>query len=244
MLVATSAFAQAPSEDKQPEAVVSEPARPTTEPAAEPASTDGRPAEKAETEDRPPVDAAPPALAPTPASAIVEPTAKPQPIPEVDVVLAETRRLLAASTPKVRLTPGDRTAMTAYYNAASQPIWVSRDGLSKRGASVLAEIARADDWGLEAAAFDLPTIPKAGATTDELAGAELQISRAVLLYARHARGGRVDPSTISTHKTHRGKRCMRQIINRPPQRVDALAPPPSPAKIAAISAIIARLWPR
>ena len=60
----------------------------------------------------------------------------------------------------------------------------------------MAEIAKADDWGLEARAFDLPQLP-AGAPLAALADAEVKLSLAVLKYARYARGGRLDPAQLS-----------------------------------------------
>ncbi len=59
------------------------------------------------------------------------------------------------------------------------------------------EIRSADDWGLDASAFSLPGNPAAGARPETLADAELKLSAAVLKYARHARGGRLDPPSLS-----------------------------------------------
>jgi murein L,D-transpeptidase YcbB/YkuD len=64
---------------------------------------------------------------------------------------------------------------------------------------VIDEINRADDWGLDAAAFDIPELPAAGGMplpARQLADAEIGLSLAVMKYARYARGGRIeDPAT-------------------------------------------------
>ena len=63
----------------------------------------------------------------------------------------------------------------------------------------MAEIAKADDWGLAACAFELPQLAQGEAAPAALAGAEIKLGLAVLKYARHARGGRIDPSQLSKH---------------------------------------------
>ena len=113
-----------------------------------------------------------------------------------DTIVAEARRLLSA--PQRGAAPEDRAALAAFYEAAGQPVWTSREGLSTRGAAAIAELGRAADWGLEAAAFDTGAAPAPGAVAEELAAAEVRIGLAVLRYARHARGGRIpDPSALS-----------------------------------------------
>jgi murein L,D-transpeptidase YcbB/YkuD len=60
----------------------------------------------------------------------------------------------------------------------------------------MAEIARADDWGLVAKAFSLPVL-SAAPSEAALADAEIKLGVAVLKYARYARGGRLEPSQVS-----------------------------------------------
>jgi murein L,D-transpeptidase YcbB/YkuD len=60
---------------------------------------------------------------------------------------------------------------------------------------VIAEIKKANDWGLDASAFVLPDATGT-LSEDNAAEAELKLSIAALTYARHARGGRItDPAT-------------------------------------------------
>ena len=63
--------------------------------------------------------------------------------------------------------------------------------------AVIDEIGHADDWGLSAAAFQLPPAGDLTDKTEEQADAEIKLALGVLKYARHARGGRANPSSVS-----------------------------------------------
>ncbi len=92
----------------------------------------------------------------------------------------------------------DVSGMTAFYTQTKgQPVWTSKDGFTANAKKAANEIRDADDWGLDASAFHLPADPDANASPETLAEAELKLSLAVLKYARHARGGRLDPPSIS-----------------------------------------------
>ncbi len=96
----------------------------------------------------------------------------------------------------------DRAALIKFYEARRyEPVWVAPSGLSPAGAAVVAEIAKADDWGLDASALRPSALPETSSelTPANRADAEVQISLAVLRYARHARGGRVDPTSLSKY---------------------------------------------
>ena len=101
---------------------------------------------------------------------------------------------------------GDMTAAAAIYDKRSrQPLWVTQTGFSKRAEALIAEIRKADDFGLKASNFALPELPTPTETgvklsTEQLAEAEAKLSIAALKYARHARGGRIpDPSVLSKY---------------------------------------------
>jgi murein L,D-transpeptidase YcbB/YkuD len=119
---------------------------------------------------------------------------------ETDPIVIEARRLTGELGNRTAGAAQDRAAVAAFYaEGTPAPIWTSRDGLSARGRAVVEEIGRAADWGLDPAAFDLGAAPASGASTSELAAAEVRISQAVLTYARHARGGRIDPTSLSAN---------------------------------------------
>jgi murein L,D-transpeptidase YcbB/YkuD len=81
------------------------------------------------------------------------------------------------------------------------PLWVDEKGLTDRGKAVMAEIEKADEYGLRASDYALPSPDSFNASdanaTDWLADAEIRISYAALDYARDARGGRIEPERIS-----------------------------------------------
>ena len=141
----------------------------------------------------PPASAQEPAPPVSPGSVIAE---QPAP-PPVDPLLAEVRRQLAAST-RNTADGADRSALQAFYaERTGELVWVDATGLTPRARDAAAEIGKAEDWGLSAAAFELPKVAAAGTTPAALADAEIKLGLAVLKYARHARGGRVDPLQIS-----------------------------------------------
>ncbi len=99
----------------------------------------------------------------------------------------------------------DQEALKAFYEAGDfAPVWVGDNGLNAKAKAAIAEIRKADDWGLDAGAFALPDdarASQASANPESLADTEVTLSLAVLKYARHARGGRImDPAgTLSSY---------------------------------------------
>jgi L,D-transpeptidase YcbB len=94
----------------------------------------------------------------------------------------------------------DRDAAVKFYEARQgEPLWVTAEGLTPRAQAVSAFIAAADDWGLSASAFKLPET-KIAASADiaraDLADVDVSLTVAALKYARHARGGRMDPTQL------------------------------------------------
>ncbi|HJU32415.1 MAG TPA: L,D-transpeptidase family protein [Hyphomicrobiaceae bacterium] len=134
-----------------------------------------------------PSEAAPPQAAAAP------------PAPPVDPLLAEVRRQLAEPA-RGAVDRTDRAALAAFYSERNDPLlWVSAEGFTPRAEQAIAEIRKADDWGLSASAFELPNAVPRGSDPAVLAAAEIKLGLAVLKYARHARGGRLDPAAISRH---------------------------------------------
>jgi murein L,D-transpeptidase YcbB/YkuD len=198
---AVPAWAQTTTEaaTQKPPAAAEQPATPATTPPATPAS-----------------ETAAPAPAPTPA------VAEPPPPPPVDPLLAEIRRQLA-EPPRGNVERADRTALTTYYAASEAPfLWVAKDGFTPRARHAMAEIAKADDWGLTASAFELPQLPQGEASAAVLAAAEIKLGLAVLKYARHARGGRLDPAALSKHLD------MKPTLREPKAVLDAVAATDTP----------------
>jgi len=96
----------------------------------------------------------------------------------------------------------EKGALVEYYSAPNQKLlWVDASGLTDRGKAAIAEIQKADDYGLRASDYALPDMTGFNASapnaTEQLADAELKISHAVLDYAYDARGGRITPQRLS-----------------------------------------------
>ncbi len=90
----------------------------------------------------------------------------------------------------------DRTALLEYYEATlGEALWVGKDGFNDAAQSLIAEIKKADDWGLSSNDYKIPSlILKSGGAFDyeDLADAEIKLSLTAMMYARHARGDRID----------------------------------------------------
>ncbi len=149
--------------------------------------------------------AQPEAAAPAETPAATAPATLPRPPrlfetpPQPELLGALVRKKLDSLPDKA--TDADRedaAALKAFYETRKdEPLWIAGRCHRRRSASAaIAEIKRADDWGLEAKAFELPSTAEGTALTREAAAdTEMKLSLAVLEYARHARGGRVtDPS--------------------------------------------------
>ena len=77
-------------------------------------------------------------------------------------------------------------------------LWITSAGLTARAQAVVSEIQHADEWGLSAAAFELPGVDDLPVTAEAQAREEIKLALAILQYARSARGGRLSPSRISS----------------------------------------------
>ena len=94
--------------------------------------------------------------------------------------------------------PADLAAVQAFYlDSSATPLWITDMGLSARGQSALFEIEKADDWGLDAAAFELPPAGNLPSGPDDEAATEITLDLAILKYARFARGERLNPRELS-----------------------------------------------
>ncbi|MEX1061335.1 MAG: L,D-transpeptidase family protein [Methyloceanibacter sp.] len=123
-------------------------------------------------------------------------------ITQPEAVRITVQNLLSGKSADTSSRKAENDALVEYYALPDQPLlWVDENGLTERAKLVMAEIAKADDYGLRASDYALPdsgsfnaSDPKA---TDWLAGAETKVSYAVLDYANDARGGRLEPLRLS-----------------------------------------------
>jgi murein L,D-transpeptidase YcbB/YkuD len=116
----------------------------------------------------------------------------------VDAVVAIIRTKLGDAAVTKGFNADDVGALEAFYaSRTSGPLWMTNMGLSAKGQAVLFEIARADDWGLDASAFELPPFGALPTNGEAQALDEIKLDLAMLKYARYARGGRFDPLEVS-----------------------------------------------
>lgn len=113
-----------------------------------------------------------------------------------EAVMLALQAYASAPTKEFR-APGDREDVigaAAYYLAQGYaPLWVSNTGYTPKAVSLLGELQSADAWGLQSRDYSVPVV-RQPLDRAALVDAELAMTRAVLRYARHARGGRIaDP---------------------------------------------------
>lgn len=92
--------------------------------------------------------------------------------------------------------PDDIAAAKAFYGTRTEPIWVERGQLTERGKSLVDTVRRAADWGLDVNDYPTPS-GTSGLSPEEAGKVEAQLTLTALTYARHARGGRIEPSSVS-----------------------------------------------
>lgn len=117
------------------------------------------------------------------------------------------RRLTDTAPLLARLTGKEREAIRAFYAlGAFKPVWIADGAYTAAAKAAAARLAAAGEDGLDARAYPVPTLPAAPKPDDAasqtaflaaVAEADLKLSAAVALYARDARGGRVNLAAIS-----------------------------------------------
>jgi murein L,D-transpeptidase YcbB/YkuD len=192
-VTATAPAVAAPSDpaaatETQPQpstAAVTPPAEtPSQTPAAAPAEADTAPASatpvQSETQPESPSTAA---------------TAAPETL--VSPVVEAARRKLADKSLVGRDNlAADVAAAADYYGAHKEPLWVHDGSFNEKAKSVISDLKKADDWGLESSDFTIPNLAD-NADADARGAAEVQLTLSALKYARFARGGRLDPVALS-----------------------------------------------
>ncbi|MDX2307249.1 MAG: L,D-transpeptidase family protein [Hyphomicrobium sp.] len=104
-------------------------------------------------------------------------------------------RMERAKDPKMR---AQLSQLAGHYRAFGATLhWVDANGLTPNGRALLGELQSADAFGLDPSRLDLPETPLDGASEAVLSDAEASLAFSAVLYADHARGGRVDPSQLS-----------------------------------------------
>jgi len=125
------------------------------------------------------------------------------PLPEVAVTLPAGLELsgriaaqaeIAAALP--RLSARERADIVAAYAAnENRPFWIDGKDLSAAGKQMAARLGHAGEDGLRPGDYLLPAFE--ASDRDSLAAADIRLSALAVLYARDARGGRIDPHRLS-----------------------------------------------
>mgnify|MGYP001819774796 FL=1 len=109
------------------------------------------------------------------------------------------KQLTERSSAYRRVAKDDIVAIASFYaEEAAEPVWTHESGFLERARKVKEVIGSAEDWGLKARDFDLPKDADNWPATEARAAAELKLAIAALTYARHARGGRLRPRSVSS----------------------------------------------
>lgn len=125
------------------------------------------------------------------------------PLPEVAVTMPAGLELsgriaaqaeIASALP--RLSARERADIVAAYAAnENRPFWIDGKDFGAAGKQIVAQLDRAGEDGLRAGDYLLPVFE--GSDKDSLAAADIRLSALAVLYARDARGGRIDPRRLS-----------------------------------------------
>lgn len=130
---------------------------------------------------------------PKPAEAT--PVAAPPAPPPVSPIVEAARGKLSDKALVGRSNTGDDVAAARdYYETRTDPLWVKDGAFTHKAKEIVETLKKADEWGLETSDFVIPSIGSGAAGEGE---AEAQLTLSALKYARFARGGRLDPVSLS-----------------------------------------------
>lgn len=91
-----------------------------------------------------------------------------------------------------------RNDLTKFYQERDRkPIWFENDKLTKQANLIIKEIKNGTEYGMNVKDIKFPSNSLIEGTSEQKADAELIMSRAVIEYARRAKGGQLIPQKIS-----------------------------------------------
>lgn len=141
--------------------------------------------------------AAPPAETAAPQAAPQTEIAAPvEPALVAPVAVAPTETVENVLTKRLSERKEDADLSAFYAARHHEPLWVEGGKLTDKALAVIDRIKRADEDGLDPAAFVLPDPAATDGSAEQLAAAELALSRAVAAFARQAQGGRMEPTSL------------------------------------------------
>jgi murein L,D-transpeptidase YcbB/YkuD len=102
---------------------------------------------------------------------------------------------------KTEYEKSEHGALVEYYAEGGKTLWVDENGIKPKARLVIKTLRNAGDYGLNPSDYDLPEeivlSSSKSVLTARLAEFERKLNHATLAYARHARGGRMAPGSIS-----------------------------------------------
>ncbi|WP_036302211.1 L,D-transpeptidase family protein [Methylobacterium sp. 77] len=120
------------------------------------------------------------------------------PVPTDPMGAALAARLADPAPLLARLTTKDREAMQAFYGlGAFKPVWIADGAFTPAAKAAASRLALAAEDGLNVQAYPVPVIGTQGVTEAQAAEIELKLSAAIVLYAKDARGGRINLPAVS-----------------------------------------------
>ena len=134
-----------------------------------------------------------------PAAPVAPAQAAVAPAPPADPIIAAVRTKLIEPGFITKADKDDITAAVTFYGARTgAPLWVDANGFTAKAKTAIEEVKKADDWGLQAAQFDLPTLAdgqifagRAGCRRGQAYASSFRSMRAT------PKGGRVNPPSLS-----------------------------------------------
>lgn len=133
----------------------------------------------------------------------VEPLVPPPEMPKVVVTVPPGLEFATAVAERLpdavalqRLAERERNEIIAAYQAnENKPFWIDGKGWNEAGKRIVAQLGRAAEDGLRPGDYPLPAFEASDKA--KLAEADIRLSALAVLYARDARGGRIDPRRLS-----------------------------------------------
>lgn len=131
----------------------------------------------------------------------VEPDAPDELVNRSDAILFSLQDKLNNHARELGADKTEQLALSTYYgNPSATLLWVKEDGPTPRLALLRKVFAEAAEWGLNPADYSLAEADQlkrgAGLSADAVATAELRTSLTAILYARHAQGGHIEPTSL------------------------------------------------
>lgn len=101
-----------------------------------------------------------------------------------------------------RLNDAERTAISDHYSATNPHLlWTERSGPTTKASTLIGELQNADAYALNPQHYKTVAIEEGNTTPEYIANVEFSLTRAALVYARHAKAGRIKAGQVGSQLT-------------------------------------------